>query len=479
MIRSLRGVVVIALVALMAACSPYPGEGVVDTRDIREKGDVEEITGKAFGIKEGADNAALAMHDDIRFIWDLEDQAWAHVVEGKELPTLTLAYADVSSEPVKQALSMLVEEAKAKQAAVKAEIAEDVAELEAKKQEQIAKRDEAKAGASGYEAAVAEAKGAYQKADSALKSAIQNYNEAIAAPVAKLNVLAKEKGLSTIPEYRNPIKSYRYSSFEDGNKPSSCQRARNKFVVNMLDSHNQCMYFNLPEGYAKYDSQVTEILKSSILNMEAATAELGERGGWNSDGTGAYADMAKAKKAYEQAVAKAREKFGDNRQREWTIRNAEQWIAKFQAQIDEKSSDAEYQKQIGWTNFYASDEAREKLNAYRDAMKEHFLANYMATLGDITKDPESSNGKFEVGGGYTHVVAVSDTLADFSGRKRVLRHYGVVDLTDPAVQEADAVTVNIAYRDLDGQPRDESLEKMQDGAIEQFMDMARKEAKKS
>lgn len=474
MIRSLRGIAVFALVALMVACSPYPGEGVVDTRDLRERGDIEEITGKVFGVKEGSDEAVLTMSEDSRVLYNLEDQVWAHVTEGAPLPELNLGYDAVPSDGLDEALALMVTEAEAKVEEVRQEIAEKVAKLEAQKQEQIDRRDEAKAGAAGYEAAVAEAKGAFEKAEKALKSAINRYNAAIEAPVTQLNALAKTHGLKEVPSYRNPLKSYRYSSFKDGEKPASCKRARNKFVLNMLDSHNQCMYFSLPSGYAKHDAEVTKILKSGITELESATASLGERGGWNSKGTGAYAAMATAKDTYQNAVAKARDEFGDNRRRERIIRDTEQWIARFQKDIDEMSSDAEFKKQIGWTIFNPSDAITDKFKAYRTAMDEHFLANYVNTLGDITKESDTANGRFDLESGYVRIVTVTDALVDFGGRKRVLRHEGYADLTSKNVQEADVVSIEMDYRKMDSRPRDESLEQMQEDVIDLVLRNARR-----
>jgi hypothetical protein len=392
------------------------------------------------------------------------------------MPELTMAYSDVSSDGLDSMLTLMIDEAEAKQEEVRQEIAEDVAELEARKQKQIENRDTAKDGASGYEAAIADAKAKLETAEEAMKSAINRYNSAIEGPLNQLNELAKAQDLKQIADYRNPIKSYRYSSFDDGKAPASCQSARNKFVVNMIESHNKCLYFGLPKGYANFDSKVTEILKSGVIEMEAATANLGKRGGWNSNGTGAYATLEGAKDAFKSAASKAESEFGNNRRRAFIIQDSEKRIARIQEDIDEKSSDAEFKKQIGWTSFYPSDAVREKINAYKDAMDQHFLSTYVVTMGDITKGDDKGNGVFEVKGGFNSVVTVTDALASKGGRKMVFRHIGMADLTDPKVKDADSVLIEIESGGMDRQPSDDSVERMQKEVIVLVTEFARDQA---
>lgn len=426
----------------LAGCSDFPGEGVIDTKELRTHAAIVEVEGNVYGIKQGGVDAYAVYEHDQKALNRAERNAWNAYSKGEGIPKIELQFeGDTTGFDLgafQAALEAAVDEAKTK---VDAEIAEEIAEAQKRRDDIAQKIEEASKGGDKFAAYVADAKAEFEAAQKALNTAIDKYNAAIASPLDKLNEIAEANGLEKVSSYQNPVKSYRTIDFSKRSVPSSCPNQRGYTSVNLLAEQKLCAYIRLDSRFEPYSNDVVSVTKTALINIPKLKEQIGRKGGWSTKGTGAYATLAEAEDAYKKRVSEARNKFGNDRQREYRLSSLNRDLERMEGRLADLKSDENRNSAMILTTPDLSDEAEAAADAYIDGLK----AN---VVGYIEKGPAITMGekdaKFEgFSGDYEGAAIVADFIFEDNGRRDNLTSIHYVDLTDEAVKSADAITVAV------------------------------------
>ena len=82
----------VGVAVTLAGCSDYPGDGVIDTKELRKMAKIVEVEGNVYGIKTGGVNAYAVYEEDKSALRGAEYAAWESYQEGKGVPKIELQY---------------------------------------------------------------------------------------------------------------------------------------------------------------------------------------------------------------------------------------------------------------------------------------------------------------------------------------------------------------------------------------------------
>jgi len=473
--RSLVVMVMLLPAVFMSGCSDYPTSGEIDTRVIRERADVEEITGKVFGIKPGAEEAVTAYADDMTAARTIDDQYIDYVINESQgnAPELTLTYDGVPSDQLLSAAGELEEAAQAWYDEKKAEHDAEIAEIQAEIDKHEATKAKLKDSGAAYDKIVADAKANLEKATQELNEKIGAYQSLISDSIADMDRFASAAG-STITGF-TPLKRVQYIDFSRRNaNPTNCPNKNGRVIIDMRDTNNRCVYLTLPRNVAGSDveSKATKAIRESYMAMVELQNTIGEKGGWGSDKTGLYKKVDEAENVYEQKVTVAENKYGSARARNRKVQQADYYLKRAVNEMEEKTSET-YVENYVFTGYFQEPEAfLDARQAYDDAMFADIMTNYLPAVSDITMAAEGQpNGVFKgLPSELQGIITATDVLGDIRGRKQVVRSIIRTDLTDEAVANADSISLSVERENSDLRGRDDSLEKMKEEVMNHYLD---------
>lgn len=427
----------------IAGCSDYPGDGVIDTKELRKMAKIVEVEGNVYGIKTGGVDAYAVYEHDKNTLRGVEYAAWESYREGKGVPKLELQYSGsvegFELSKFQSALDAAVEEAVTE---VEVELAEDIAEAKAKRDELAAKLQEVSEGGAKFESYVADAKAKYEAAQKALNESIDAYNAEIERPLNKLNEIAEANGLQKVRDYQNPIKNFRSIDFSNRSMPSSCPDQAGYNTVDLRKERKLCGYIRLESRFDPYVNEVVSATKTAMTKLPGLQEEIGKKGGWNRDATGAYATLDTAEEEYKSRVSEARNKFGNDRQRKRQQDHLSRSLDRAENELAgiEGGDQRDYLMQL--KSVQLPDDVRESENAYIDALEAN-VVSYIEkgpeiTLGD--KDAEFSG----FSGDYEGAVVIADFIAGEGNRRESLVSIHYIDLMDEAVKNSDQLSVELS-----------------------------------
>ncbi len=448
-ISSVNAVKVTALSAMLAiglvGCSgDYPDEGVLDTQLLTDEAKMVDVRGHVYGIKTGGIALADQASMDQLAVTRYDDSVWEAMKNDTAIPALELVYdasglPDMSNYPeaVVAEFSPALDE-------LMAGIQANIKEAEAKVAELKTKYNEVTKGGESYAAAVADEKAAYEKAQKELQSAIDAYNSALEKPVNEIKALAEQNGIN-MDRHLNPIRSYRSIDFNGKTVPASCPRQRAAYTtVDVRADLGKCMYIRMPSAYAPIKSSVVEIAGKAFLEFTEAEKALGEKGGWNSNGSGAYLARENAEDTYEKAVRDARKEYGDNRQRERQMNYLENRIAEAEATLAARKTDEYTQDQLSRANTpRLSDETEDMRDQYRDAVWNHAVKSIVKSV-PLELNKESETVRFSgLESDLETIVIAGVFVMEKAGAREPVKAIVSVDLTKTGMKEADSITVDL------------------------------------
>ncbi|SNC68112.1 hypothetical protein SAMN04487881_2178 [Marinobacter sp. es.048] len=444
--RSSLSALLMGFTATMVGCSDYPGDGVLDTKMVREFAEIIEVEGNVYGIKKGALDAYRRYSHDRSALKSAESIAWDAYQEGEGVPKIELQYEGDRNgfdlDAFQSALDTAVTEAAEK---AEAEIAEDIAEAQARRAELIVKIEEISKGGEKFDAYVADAKSEYEAAQKALDNAIDAYNAEIERPLTTMNEIAEANGLEKASSRLNPIRSYRKIDFSNRAMPSSCPSQRGYTSVNLLREQKTCGYIRLASRFEPYAGEIVKATKAALINIPNAKTKMGEKGGWGSDGTGAYAAVEVSEDAYKERLSEARSKFGNDSQRKRQVSYLEDNLER----LDNQIADYKGENHRG----YVMRQTYPELPANIDKSADKYIDGmYQNLVGYIEKGPEitmaGKNAEFSgFSGDYEGGVTVADFIVNENGRRKDYETINYLDLTIEAVKTADVLTFEL---DRDG-----------------------------
>lgn len=477
--RSSLAAVSAGIALSLVGCSDYPGDGVIDTKELRSRTAIIEAEGNVYGIETGGIDAYAVYQHDRSALINAESDAWTAYRKGEDVPTIKLQYdGDTSGFDLgafQAALESAISEAEAK---VDAEIAEDVAKAQENRDKIAQKLEEVSKGGEKFDSYVADAKAEYEAAQKALNDAIDAYNTAIESPLNKLNEIAEANGLQAANQYQNPVNSYRTMDFSDRQAPSSCPRQPRYTTVDMLSEQKTCGYVKIPSRFEPHSKEIVSATKEALLSIPKLKDQLGKKGGWNRKGSGAYATLDTAEKAYKARVSDARNKFGNNRQREYEQRHLNSSLERIDNDIARLKSEDNRNNAMIMTRPRLPEDVDAAADAYVDALRKQVAAHIVKgpeiTLGE--KDAEFSG----FSGDYEGAVIVADFIVEANRGRENLTSVHYVDLTDEAVRNADSLSVALGRDSVsDGRYVDfRKADSVEEAIMKQIREAAQERAKR-
>lgn len=433
----------VGVAVTLAGCSDYPGDGVIDTKELRKMAKIVEVEGNVYGIKTGGVNAYAVYEEDKNALRGAEYAAWESYQDGKGVPKIELQY-DGSVDGFELAKFQSALEAAVEKAVtdVEAELADDIAEAKEKRDQLAAKLQEASEGGAKYESYVADAKAEFEAAQKSLNAAIDAYNAEIERPLTTLNEIAEANGLQKVRDYQNPIKNFRSIDFSNRSMPSTCPRQAGYTAVDMRKEQELCGYIRVGSRFDPYLDEVVSVTKAAYMKLPDLQAEIGKKGGWNRDATGAYATLESAEAKYKSRVSEARSKFGDNRQREREQKYLSRSLDRAESELARVEGDEHRGQVMRMTSVRLPEEVEDSADSYIDALEANVISHIekgpKITLGE--KNAEFSG----FSGDYEGAAVVADFIAGEGNRRDNMVSIHFIDLTDEAVKQADELRVELS-----------------------------------
>jgi hypothetical protein len=443
--RSYVAVLAAGIAVSLVGCSEYPDSGTLDTKFLRSEAAIIEVDGGVYGVKTGTLDAFVAFDYDSKLLNNLESRAWSAHLAGEPLPKIELTYPGAAASfDIAAVQAELGEAVVATEKGVDADIVEDIAELQTERDEMAAKLETVSAGGAGFESYVDDAKTAYEKAQTNLRNAIDAYNAAVQGPLTKTNALAEKNGLKTLRSHNNPIGNIRSIDYSDRAVPASCPAQRGYTTVDLRSEQKLCAYIRIPRGFDVYANEIAGFAKSAMIKIPELKANLGGKGGWNRDATGAYATLESAEEHYETKVSEAKNKFGDNRQREreqaWLVRE----IEKLDSRLADLRSKEYRQDELARTSSYdvdLSESTEEAIDQYLMTASEDLMSR-VVKVSPLTLEGEivTFDG---VTGGLEGAIILAEFIAEKGSRRSTVPTMNYIDLTDLVVKEASELAAEM------------------------------------
>lgn len=464
----------------LTGCSPYSSDGVVDTREIRERATINEISGTVFGAKPGTIKAIQMFQADMSEINDLDDAAWDYVYAGSsgDKPTLNLTYEGVDQSAITASIDSVIAAAQAKYDEEMAEYNQRNDELKAEKAKLEAQVAETSEGKAKFDAAVKNAEEALKQAQARVDAAVKVYNKPFNEVGPELNKLAATKGLKTAYN-GNVIGRYRSIDFSKrSSNPANCPAQRNYFSVDIRDINNLCAYLSVPTEFkqAGLTDKAEAIMSKHFKAMQKAQQTLGEEGSWRTKPSGLYASLANAKENLSSTKKQAAKQFGIDRRTMYNLQRAEKQIQRISNELADRSTPEYIERSIS-SYYYTPDDFNDAKSAYIEAFKADLLTNRIARVSTISKTEEGvPNGAFEdIPGDLEALVTMTDLVVTFNGRRDSVRNFEVLNLMDPKVQDADRLEVKIDFDHVDQARSDDSPEKQNEKMLRALSKYAEKQ----
>ena len=440
--RSSLSALAIGIAATLVGCSDYPSEGVIDTKELRSLAKIVEVEGNVYGIKMGALDAYGVYEHDRNALNNAEYDAWEAYRKGESIPKIELKYEGDRNGFDLAAFRSAIDDAIAEAVKeVEAEIAEDIAEAQENRVKVVAEIEEVSKGGEKFEAYVADAKAEYEAAKKALNNAIEAYNAEIERPVQKMNEIAEANGLEKVGSRQNPIRSYRTIDFSNRSMPSSCPRQAGYTAVNLLDEQKTGGYVRLPSRFEPHSSEVVQATKTALINIPKAEATLGEKGGWGSNGSGAYETVELAEDTYKERASEARSKFGNDLQRKRKLEYLNRNLERVESEIARLEAEDHRSQIMAMTRPDLPENVEESADNYIDGV-------YANLTGYIEKGPEITLGEKNAvfsgfNGDYEGAIAVADFIVEDGSRRENLATLNYLNLMVEEVKNGDALNFEL------------------------------------
>lgn len=460
----------------LAGCSDYPSDGIVDTRVIREKADIEEITGAVYGIKKGAVEAIGNIQADYDVAYNIDDKIWETIKQNgpdAELPALALTYKDADTSALQSGYEALVAKAKTDYKEGVTDQNYRVGVLQEKLDEATATLEKLNADQAGYNADIAASDEKLKAVNERLEAEKAKYNAVFASAIEQTTALAKQHGVNGT--YSDTmIGRYRSIDFTNRNTvPENCPDQKGYFAVDVRDINNQCAYLAVPRNLqgTEAESGVKVIIAKSFKEFLTQSSILGNKPSWSQKATGVYAEVAAAQEALKNAKNAAEQKYGRSNNRDYQMSSATRAVEQLTARIKEESAKDYLTGYILSSYLSTPDEYDDAKKNYFKALQKDFAENYIEKAADITlsNDNNVPVGSFsDIDSGFTHLVAVTDILASTQYKKDVLRSVDVLSTEDPLVIDADALEFSASKDNISDRGSNTTEEKRIEAVIENF-----------
>lgn len=475
-----------AATAFLAGCQDYPSTGVVDTRELRERATVEEITGQAFGMKESAVSAVTAYQSAASDLNYAKERLWRQYGETGDASAiaLDLNYPGVDKTQISGLLDQVKAQVVASYDGVSTAIETEVSEAKQGIQDAKAELVALNKADAAFKAATASEQKAYDQAVQDLEAVQNQMREQFHDTGVKIVKLAERVGftgrrsLSVNPKILTRYKTRDYNGVAASQQPKECPPLRGHEPIDTRDLNGMCAYIHVGTIFTRdpdVERDARTIYREGFRNFAELMVKAGDDGS-NGARSGLHAKIDTLKAELNNAYAEAAKTHGNKQERDQKIATLNRKIQTLTAQVEKAQSedyredllsDAKYDLKYP-EGFY---EARK---AYDLSMISDLFQNHIVALSDIRMNPESDvpEGYFEnVEGDYAYLVTVSDILAEKHRNKQVLRSFGMASLTAPEVTEADVIKVSVDFGKLDNRGRDGSREKMQQDLLEYLDDV--------
>lgn len=462
----------------LAGCSDFPGDGVIDTKELRSKASIVEVEGNVYGIKSGGVDAYAVYEHDRHALINAESDAWSAHREGNDIPKIELKYdgdeTGFDLDGFQAALDEAIADADAK---VTSQLEKQVEEAQQRRDKLAQELEEVSKGGEKFESYVADAKAKYKASEKALSDATDAYNGAIEGPLNKLNEIAAANDLQKVRSHQNPIRSYRSIDFKNRSIPSSCPKQPGYTAVDLISEQKMCGYIRLPSGFEPHSQEIVAATKEAMLSIPKLKEKVGKKGGWNRDATGAYASLEAAEKAYKARASEARDKFGNDNQRAYRQDHLKNKLERIDSEIARLEGEEEREHAMFMTRPDLPEEFEAAADKYIEALRKDVAENIekgpSVTLGD--KDAEFSG----FSGDYEGAVVVADFIIEARNTRENFATIHYLDLTDEDVKNADSLNATIDRESVSDGRRinireSESIEK---GIMNRLRDAARERAK--
>lgn len=443
----LTAALTLGIAATLAGCSDYPSDGVIDTKVLRSKAEIIEVEGSVYGLKPGALDLRSALTHDRRVLRNAFSAGIEAHEEGKDLPTIDLkGNADTVDFDVDAFQSDLAAAITQYTTDVDAKQAEGVKEAEAQRDKLQARMEEMSAAASKHDSYVAEAAATVKEAEENLSKAIEAYNEELSKPLEELNSLAAKNGLNELPARANPINRYRTLDLTNKAMPATCPKKVGHIAIDMRKETQTCGYVRMSSHYKPIYDAVPGIIKPALIALPKLQEELGKKGSWGRDATGAYGELAKAKKVLKGQTAMADKKFGDNFRRDRKQKRLKRKLERAGKTVAHRESD-DYRNNVK-RGIYPS------LPEESDAVIDEYLSSLHGHLDSHIEQGPSVvlNGNMAefsgLDGGYEAAVIVAEFIVESGSRRDTATSVHFVDLTDENVKEAGEIRVDLDKRSI-------------------------------
>ncbi|EAZ98351.1 hypothetical protein MELB17_08998 [Marinobacter sp. ELB17] len=240
--------ILIVLGSFLAGCSDYPSSGVVDTRDIREVANIEEISGAVFSVKSGAEDAARSYSADIQAIKDLDNKFRDFIISGAEglAPQLALTYDGVSGTALESSVSGFQEAAQAWYDESTARHNAEIAGIQAEIDQRNATKAELANKGDAYNEKVSESKEAYEKLTKERDAKIVLYRAAMKKSKEDMAKFASSVGASA--NGSSPLEQYNFMDFSGYTSvPDACPEKAGRVTIDSRDTDKRCIYLTIPQ----------------------------------------------------------------------------------------------------------------------------------------------------------------------------------------------------------------------------------------
>lgn len=425
---------------LLSACSDYPDNGTIDTSALTENATVANISGRVYGITPGVKIDLAEYEHDRRVLTETPEQRWEAHKRGDDFQEVNLIGSGTFDFPgylaaIDEAINLAEQETDERVARAVAKKTDERSSL-LKQIDTIAQ-----AGAS-YRALVDDAEARLATAEENLEAAMQAYRVELNTPRARLNKIAENAGLASVPDHRNPARTYREINYRNKPLPDECPQRSGFTAIDLRYEQDRCVYIQIPGAFGRHAEEIAEITRSTLLKLPGLKDAIGEQTGWRDGATGAYAMRDDAKLNYREEIAAARSKFGGRNQREGEQAFLNQKIDALDEELVEMRNNEfrETLRQSVPIEMPTNQEvlAYEYIESARDNLLEHVVKGPKIAFKGVTPSFEGLES------GYIGAVVVANISLQLVDKQELVTSLQYIDLTDESIRDAGKLMVKVA-----------------------------------
>lgn len=174
------------------------------------------------------------------------------------------------------------------------------------------------------------------------------------------------------------------------------------------------------EKYAKVADEFKSTFKINFLNNFEKLNVIGQKGSWNSEATGLWANLEQAEDDLKNAQEMAQKEFGNPYQLENNIR---------------------------YKNSNLDEQTAKLIEDYSDAVKQD-LKTRITVVSKLTFNPQEENATFDnVKGDLEGYIVAGTITGERSGRRQPVGVISLNDLSDPSLKEASELVDELEEED--------------------------------